>query len=520
MRRATKIVLHPFLAAIYPALALLGNNINQIKPSSATRSLAISLVAIALLLILYRLILRDWHRAGILSSLTAILFFSYGHVYQFIRSSLPFGIAIARHRVLLPLWVIILVGGIGYVAKKAQKPQSITQGLNVLLLFLLITPTFQLANFGVRFSRAWSESPPELDTTSIQPTELDYLPDIYYIILDGYARQDILAEDYGYDNSAFLEWLSEAGFVVAQKSQSNYAQPELSIASSLNMDYLQSLRDDFREDSTDRSMLWPMIRESAVRRVLEELGYQIVAFETGFNWTQLEDADFYITRTTGFIGEFYAFGQLNAFEALLFQNSAFLIVTDAVIVLPNIFTPDVQAPLRNHRERILFVLDKLNETPIIQSPKFTFAHLVVPHAPFVFAPDDDVTLPKFFTLAETEDLSDDPSYITGYINQVEFINNEMQSVLETILADSTMPPIIILQGDHGPGRFSATGRMAILNAFYLPDRSNPPIYEEISPVNTFRIVLNEYFGSEYPLLDDISYYSTYQTPYDFNIISD
>ena len=519
MRRVTELVLHPFLAAIYPALALLGNNINQIRPGNAFRSLALALVAIVLLLILYRFILRDWHRAGMLCSLTAILFFSYGHVYQVIRNSFPFGIALARHRWLIPLLVTIWLFGLWIVAKRVQKPRSITRGLNILLLFLLIVPTFQLVEFGIRSSRAWSEPAPELKFSSIQPKELDFLPDIYYIILDGYGRQDMLAEYYGYDNSAFLQWLSEAGFVVAQKSQSNYAQTELSLASSLNMDYLQSLRDDFREDSTDRSMLWPMISGSAFRRVLEGIGYQIVAFETGFNWTQVEDADFYITRNTGVIGEFYAFGQMNAFEALLFQNSAFLIMTDAAIVLPKIFTPDFQAPLRDHRERILFVLDKLNETPTIKSPKFTFVHLVVPHAPFVFAPDDDVILPKFFTLADTEELKDDVSYIAGYINQVEFINHEMQSVLSTILADSTMPPIIILQGDHGPGRFSASGRMAILNAYYLPDRPNSLIFEKISPVNTFRIVLNEYFGADYALLEDISYFSTYDTPYDFNIIS-
>ena len=519
MRRATELVLHPFLAAIYPAIALLAININQLRPTSAYRSLVLVLAAITILLILYRLLLRNWHRAGILSSLTVILFFSYGHLYQFVRSSFPFGLSIARHRVLIPLWIAILVGGVWVVAKKVQNPRSITRGLNFLLLFLLVVPAFQLADFGIRSSRAWLEAPPELQTSSFQPQELDYLPDIYYIILDGYGRQDVLAEYYGYDNSAFLDWLSDAGFVVAQKSQSNYAQTELSLASSLNMDYLQSLRDDFQEDNTDRSMLWPLIRESTFRRVLEEFGYVTVAFETGFMWTQFEDADFYITRNSGVIAEFYAFGQMNAFEALLIQNSAFLIMTDAVIVVPKILTPDVQAPFRDHRERILFVLDKLSEAPTIKGPKFTFAHLVIPHKPFVFAPDDDVELPKFFTLAETEELNDDESYITGYINQVVFINTRMQSVLGAILANSDKPPIIILQADHGPGHFGSN-RMAILNAYYLPDRSSTLIYEEISPVNTFRIVLNEYFGANYPLLEDISYFSTYDAPYDFNIISD
>lgn len=57
---------------------------------------------------------------------------------------------------------------------------------------------------------------------------------------------------------------------------------------------------------------------------LEEIKCQIVAVETGFDWKQFEAADYYITRNSGMIAEFYAFGQMNAFEALLIQNSAFL----------------------------------------------------------------------------------------------------------------------------------------------------------------------------------------------------
>lgn len=521
MHRIKGFVFHPFLMAVYPILALLAHNIDQLKPASAYRSLLISIGFIGLLFLIYKAILRDWHRAGILSALTTLLFFSYGHFYQFIRQEILFGSSLGRHRILLPVWFFLFVLGVWLAAKRIRNPHAITRALNIILGILIIFPVFNLIDSGIRSSKAWSELEPSIDLQTFQPPQNELIPDIYYIILDGYGREDILAEYYAFDNSPFITWLSDHGFHVASMSQSNYAQTELSLASSLNMDYLQTLRPDFVSGSDDRSMLRPMIQKSTLRLILEQLGFKIVSFESGYSWTQIEDADYYLTRRTGSIGESYALGQMNGFEAMLLQNSALLIVTDAVIVLPDMLNPDTKAPFLDHQERILYVLETLKLVPTMQSPKFVFAHLVVPHPPFVFALNqEDVVLAERFTLAETDELEDDASYIDGYINQVEFINSQMELVLSEILLNSENPPIIILQADHGPGHFTAQGRMAILNAFYLPGAEDTLIPESISPVNSFRIILNKYFEGQFAILDNIAYYSTYQEPYNFKIVED
>lgn len=521
MRKLKDIVIHPFLITAFPILSLLAHNIDQINPISAWRPLLISLVGTAILLLLLKLVFRDWHQAGILCSLFVILFFTYGHLYQFIRNAIPFGPSIGRHRVLIPVWLIIALLGVWLITRRLKKPQSVTPALNATLALVLIIPIFQLVNFGFRSLQAWKEHQPIAELQDLELPDEQNSPDIYYIILDGYARSDILEEYFGFDNSLFLNWLSERGFQIAEKSQSNYAQTRLSLASSLNMDYLQSLRSDLVAGDDDRSVLFPLVQRSVFRQTIEQLGYTVVAFESGYSVTQFEDADFYITRRTSKITEFYALGQMNGFEAMLLQNSALLVLTDAVIVLPDIFLLDNQAPFHDHRERILFVLDKLTNTPSMEGPKFVFAHLVIPHPPFIFAVnEEEVVLPKTFTLAETEELEDDASYIEGYLNQLQFTNIQMESVIDEILASSDIPPIIIIQADHGPGRFSAVGRMAILNAYYLPGVDDSLIYDSISPVNSFRIVLNEYFGASYPLLEDIAYYSIYQDPYNFHVVVD
>ena len=82
-------------------------------------------------------------------------------------------------------------------------------------------------------------------------------------------------------------------------------------------------------------------------------------------------------------------------------------------------------------------------------------------------------------------------------------------MIDKIIANSSQPPIIILQADHGPASMldqesldntNIKERMAILNALYLPGDGDKGLYPSITPVNTFRIIFNHYFGTNYSLL--------------------
>jgi hypothetical protein len=46
-----------------------------------------------------------------------------------------------------------------------------------------------------------------------------------------------------------------------------------------------------------------------------------------------------------------------------------------------------------------------------------------------------------------------------------------------------------------------------LTAIYLPGKNNEGLYSQITPVNIFRVILNDYFDAKLPLLEDHSYYS-------------
>jgi hypothetical protein len=60
----------------------------------------------------------------------------------------------------------------------------------------------------------------------------------------------------------------------------------------------------------------------------------------------------------------------------------------------------------------------------------------------------------------------------------------------------------------------------ILSAYYLPNGGEKYIYDGISPVNTFRVIINAYFGGQLELLQDKSYYSNYIVPFSFMDVTD
>jgi hypothetical protein len=94
----------------------------------------------------------------------------------------------------------------------------------------------------------------------------------------------------------------------------------------------------------------------------------------------------------------------------------------------------------------------------------------------------------------------------------------MIAILDQILSDSVTPPIIILQGDHGHDLASPDDRMAILNAYYLPGEGESLLYPTITPVNSFRVVFDRYFGRNFGLLKDRSFFSYYQAPFEYKYV--
>jgi hypothetical protein len=474
------------------------------------------LASATLLLLLLKILLRDWNKAAILSSSYFTLFFSYGHVYAALKGSVIAGIQIGSHRYLLIIWMVVFASITWYVVKWNRPVDRATRILNVVGIALILQPSFILVSSLVETR---DQSPTNGFVQGLDPetqeVNVGEMPDIYYLILDAYAREDVLREQFNHDNSAFIDFLEDRGFYVAEGSTSNYLHTYFSLTSSLNMDYVQNLELDL--STGELGVFVPYIKQSLVRRQLEALGYSTVAFATGWVNTEIEDADYFIAPEMGPLTEFRIRGGLNAFETMLIHTSMGKIVSDLDrLPLNRWLTTRLENPYNVQREIILMNLDKLCEVPSIAGPKFVFAHILSPHSPYLFDSDGSEVDPEGpFTLSQTDLALTGTEGRVRYRNQLIYINTRVEEVIDAILANSERPPIIILQSDHGPGegfsredpnQQSLETRSAILNAYLLPSGCDVNLYPTITPVNTFRIIFNCCFGSSYEMLDEITYF--------------
>jgi hypothetical protein len=272
------------------------------------------------------------------------------------------------------------------------------------------------------------------------------------------------------------------------------------------MDYLDKLQIPSSSASGEQEGIWVLLKQSAVRQWLESVGYKTVAFDTTYDWSRLTDADIYLRLGS----DAQILQGVTPFEAMLIKSTAGLIWADSQSRLLGIHFEQVNFPYSGYMSSQRFILDQLPTIPSYPGPKFVFAHVIVPHQPFIFAPDgslmDD---PRYYDGEEA--LPADASYIDqGYINQVMFVDQTIVEIVRTIIAESHTPPIIIIQGDHG---WRDDNRYEILNAYYLPGVSgdDTALYDTISPVNSFRVIFNTYFAAGQPLLEDISLDKNYQS---------
>lgn len=482
---------YPVAVSAYPVLALLAANIGEVKPEAGWRPLLLCMALTGILSILLRSIFRDWNRAAFLTALWLVLFFSYGHLYIWLTQKLD---DVDFKIWLLIGWLLLAVIAVVWARWKSPAPGA----LNVIALGLVVTSLVQIGSgLGPRSGHyvAAKNAPLQKLTLPQNP------PDVYYFILDMYTRADLLKRSFNYDNSEFLGALEQRGFYVAECSQSNYTRTEISLTSTLNLSYLQDLDPKFNDpESTARRHLWDALKHNVVRYQLESLGYKTIAFANGFPWSELDDAHVFLTPPPFSSG-------ISEFETLFIQ-------TTLARNLQDVGWLDLdQISGQNFRDRDLLVFNSIEDVAKMQGPKYVHVHLILPHPPFVFGPDGDFTNPADFW--NEKKVYPGAKFRIGYINQLQFVNMKMLEMIDTILAESETPPIIIVQGDHGPWLQPDPQRFFILNAYYLPD-GKTELYPTISPVNSFRVVFNDYFGGNYDMLKDTTYFSPVPKLYNFS----
>ena len=516
--------IYPFLIVLFPIISLWELNADYIPLRMVYRSLVLAIVVTIILLLLAYLLTRDWQQAGVVTTIVLLVVFMYGHFYTGLKE-MGFPATLVRHRYLVPIAVMLVVLVEFLVLRYKQVIQSVSLFFMVVGISLVVMPTTRLAVYLVETASTSGALPQFADKFSSVADE--NTPDIYYIILDAYGRQDVLNDLYHYDNSEFIQALEQRGFYVADASASNYMQTYKSLSSSLNMDYL----DDYIQQNNGRFSVkdaTEMIVYSRLRRLLSDRGYKTVAFGTSFEDFSKVDIFLKSPENKNILAQSTQY--LNEFEGMLVNTTIGKAWLDSYLKSHGEEIGALGLPYQLHKDRVLFTLTEIGDVAKRPEKKLVIAHVVSPHPPFVFDKDGgDVPQKNIYELNDGNDFEGSPEeYIAGYVEQIQYINKLTLKAADEIIKNSKEPPIIIIQGDHGPGAYldfssvdnsNIPERMSILNAYYFPDGNYENLYPSISPVNSFRVVLDQFFGMKMDLLQDDHFFSagSYNNPQFINV---
>ena len=496
-------VLHPFLFALFPILALYAHNIRSIPVPFKEIVVPLALVfgTAAVLHLAFTVLFRSPGKGGLSASLIVLWILSFGHLTSWLSvwtggifdRSLFFATAV------LVLLTVALIG------RRRSEPGALTRVLNVVAATLVLVNIASIAQTAVRRPRIL----PGLDVRVARPASVR--PDIYYIVLDAYARADVLEEVFSLDNEPFVRSLEARGFTVGGRSCANYNLTQQSLASTLNMTYLDGLAKEVGYASSDREPLYAMIRDNRVMSFLKSQGYRIVTVSSSIEPTDFREVDRYFG---------FALSE-SEFRSVLLDTTPW----------PLFFGSRRSAESYDaHRGRILNAFRSLEEAPYEKGPFFMFVHIMAPHPPFILGPNGEAREPNYlFSMVDADRLhGNDPravdDYIVRYREQLTYLNTRILAAVDAILARSAGSPIIVIQGDHGSRAYADLDRpeasylkenLAILSALRLPGPAGGSVYPEITPVNTFRLIFRDYFGADLDLLPDASVWTTWRRPYRF-----
>ena len=501
------IIFHPILIALFPVFLVYSQNIHLILIQGIIFPLLIILGITIAIWASARFILKNTRKSALLTSLYVFLFFSYGIIFKILESNVTEEYFILIHVLLLIAYTALVVFITYYVVRTHRKLNNITSTTHVVSITLLALVFFNIAAYNFE---NFNNLDDETDDLIISGNNLKDIPDIYYIVLDEYAPLRTLDTFYGYDNTDFVEFLQERGFYVTKNSHSNYAETFLAMASTLNMKYVNYLSDIVGEESLDQRIPYQMISDNQVMRNFKSIGYEVYNFDSGWWGTrnlQIADANLCSENQNMDFHTLYALKQISIFRAF------------------DMFIKDPTSKIfhQERRDRIFCQFDDITKIKQgTEKPVFVFMHVMAPHDPYVFGPDGEEVNYKY-TFGPTGAAYLDPSEEkTAYLNQLIYLTKTLRGVIENLQENSENQPIIIIQSDTGPStQFGDTinemyqvDRMSIFNAYYFPNGKYDLLSDDITPVNSFRIVFDSNFQTDYGLVEDRVFYSTYEKPYE------
>ncbi len=501
----SRLPLHPFLLAAFAVLSVYASNLTQVLPvdlGGPLGPLSRAIVGAGVTMVLCSLVLRDWRRGAILATAVVAAYAFFGRLAP---ELLGLGLT---EQVQLAAWaVVVVVAGVFAVRARGALP-SATLALNTFTLLLVAMTLFSIVPYEANRVAAQGATIPGAGT----PITATRVPDrdIYLIVLDSYGSHWSIEHRFGITGDELPTWLGRQGFQVVPGARTNYRATDFSLASMFSMQMLDEYSIDPGRASGDRTAAISRLLRPADAAFLQDNGYTY--YHLGSWWAptqadELMDVDLSWQHDT-------------EFESVL-RESTMQPAIDRLLGKAGGEGDEFRDGARATAE---FQFRQLQRLPSVPGRKFVFAHILLPHPPYVFDANGGIVVKATAQTQPEAQL---------YANLLQYTDSQVEQAVNALLAGPPeSDPIIIIVGDEGPllcrnvdcndGSVRRLGiRFGVLAAFYLPDQPAGFFPPDLTLVNTFRMLFSSYFGAGLPSLPNRSYdWPDNQHIYDFHDITD
>lgn len=434
-------------------------------------------------------VFRHKRKAAVITAAWMGFYLFFGALYDFLKMHSPVTF-LWKYSFLLPTFTLLFFALFIYLWKVNRTFSKLTFFLNCLFLVYIFLETSQ----GI-----WKSFHPEKQRRSFYsslPVKQITLPvtkkkpDIYFLLFDEYASSKSLRDRYGFKND-IDSFLTRQEFSVQSNSKSNYNYTPFSIASTLNMEYISWLD---ANDTVSRKMYLecnPLILENTLLGVLGATGYHIEnlsIFDLAGHPSRIKQS--FLPVKTKMIAEATLFPRLYRDFTWIFQTNKWL---SKLLENEDVFHHV------NNNEYFLAELENISLNKSA-SPRFIYAHLFMPHTPFVYDARGNKQRMDTVRAYSPE----------AYLQYVLYTNTRMKKLVTSLKKNTNGEAVIIIMGDHGFRVPTEEKHPAWvfqnLNAVYFPEKDYGGLYDSITSVNQFRVVLNTLFDQRLSLLTDSTIY--------------
>ena len=505
-KRPRRWIWHPFAFALSPIVALYAANADLVAVADIGRSAALALAGAGILWALLAALARSAKKAALLASVSLFAFFFWGHfVHQFISSAqvfnkTPYFIAYFSFFLLLDFALLFL-----------RSRRAPTRFFHVCGGLLLAFPLLSLALRGLAAGPANSAGRTANGAAEWAAADAADFPrrDVFVLLLDGYPRADVLRDDYFFDNTPFLDALRARGFHVVENSHANYPKTLWSLGATLNGAHLRDLIEMDDPDSRDLRPLLGLVKNNRVFRFFARHGFSLYAFETGFDVAEMRGSvhHFLSPRSWG-----------NEFDSLVLQLTPIPALAQRISGNALLFD--------RHRKRVRFTFNTLKAMPAhpAETPRFVWAHVILPHDPIVFgAGGEPRQIQERFVWGDAPPAHLPwPAYAAQYAAQLGYLNGLVLEALDSILHNTRPEPLIVVFSDHGPHNLlhkNCGSHFKNLCAIHVPAEIPWTPVDHLDLVNLFPFLLNALGASEQPIPlaeESRRYLADWDRPYRLN----